>query len=181
MNSKQINFFITPDDKEKILDFLKAKGCLFLQENVAKPQEALNNNINIITENIFKVYLVREDLKENVMFKHLDSKNIFYVDILKSCVVELNLGGFYPDSDKELYRGRLYYISKYYDDDGTVVSKIEFFKNWADGIIKDFKKAFLKKFALYSESYFSQNAIEWIENNKAKKALGGLKFIIENE
>lgn len=174
MNSKQINFFITPEDKTYIADFLKTNNCLLIENNISNPQISTNSLLE--RENIFQLFFTHKNYEHKIFFKHLKEKNYYYLDIVKSCAIEFDLGGFYPYSDKELHRGRFYCVYKYYDDE-ILVSKNDNFLLWTNDVFSAFKKGFLTKKSEYMGYYFSKNAIKWVQKNNAKLLEGGLKFV----
>lgn len=176
MRSKQINFFITPDDMKEINIFLQKENCVIVRNNVSTPSMAFGYDIVNNKEQLFQVYLTKEELKSKVLFKHISSQNYYYVYDTKSDVVEFSIGGFYPYSNKELHRGRFYYVFEYYNDDGSITQKDPEFIQWADNIIKKFKKEFLKKAPEFTSDFFSDRAIDWARSNHAKPIEGGLKL-----
>jgi len=178
MRSKQINFFITPEDVPEIDIFLKEKGCVFIRNNAPSPRMAFEYDIVNNKEQVFQVYLTKEEFRNKVMFKFIDSKSYYYVYDTKSDVIEFSIGGFYPYSSRELHRGRFYYVFGYYDSEENVVQKDFEFINWADDLFKDFKKQFLKKAPELTSDFISDRAIEWAKRNHAKPMEGGQKLVI---
>ena len=178
MKSKQINFLIAPTDMIAIDEFLKKNNCLTFKRDTKELHNELNYDIVLNNEKIFQVYLCKEEYKELLSFEHIESKDYYYIDILKSYVIEFGIGGIYPYSDKILHRSRLYYIYAYYEDNKIVEKKPEYVA-WADDLLKDFKKRFLKKAPELSDDFISENCINWIKENNAKPMPGGQKFVIE--
>ena len=166
MNSKQLNFFITTQDWGEIENFLMNRNCLIVQNNIRNVQDAFERK-SILNDKGFQIYLSRLEHKEDVILKHLKSKDYYYVDILKSYTVEFSFGGVYSNR-KELRRSRFYYVTKYYDADGNVIEKDSDFIKWADSVFKDFKKTFLQRSGLDTEFLFSDSAIKWYKNNHAE-------------
>src|ERR1051326_3197739 len=115
MNSKQINFFIIPDDLQQIVRFFEQKRILIIKRNTLLP-EIVDYDLALNSEKIFQVYLSKVEFKNKISLNYLNAKNHYYVDDMRSDVIEFSIGGFYPYSDKELHRSRLYFITKYYDD-----------------------------------------------------------------
>lgn len=176
MNSLQLNFFITPDDLKEIDIFFKEQKYITIKNNVLKPEILPDYDLKgAAVEKIFEVYLTEQKFLKNISFKYLEEKNYYYVYERSSEVVQFSIGGFYPYSDKELHRSRLYYVIKYYDANDQLVSKNEEFLQWANQFFKSFKKRFLK---LSNGIYFSEKAQNWVSNNNARLVKGGLKFEI---
>jgi hypothetical protein len=179
MNSKQLNFYITDQDKIAINDFFKEKKCVLLKDNIADLHSMFLESM-LQQKGILKAYLSTEEYVNKVEYSYLESKEYHYFNIVKSLAIELDFGGFYPYSNKELHRGRLYYILKYYSESsGELVKKEDGFIAWADDIFKSFKKKFLKQSPAYSGMFFSEQCLDWINKSGAKLAGGGMKFIVD--
>ena len=178
MRSKQINFFITPDDMQEIDIFLKKENCIIVLNNVSDPDMAFGFDIVKNKEQLFQVYLTKEEFKKHISFKYISSQDYYYVYDTKSDVIEFSIGGFYPYSNKELHRGRFYYVFEYYNDDGDTTQKSIEFIQWADDIVKKFKKHFLKKAPELTSDFFSDKALSWAKSNHAKPIEGGLKLAV---
>lgn len=176
--SKQINFFITPKDLKKIDIFFKENSCLVLRNNVPSEPASFGYNIVSNTEKLFQVFLSKEEFKKTITFNYLESKEYYYVYETSSNVIEFGIGGFYPYSNKELHRSRLYFIYEYYQD-GELLKKSPEFVEWANLLMKNFKKRFLIKYPTYSNDFFSEQCINWVKLNNAKLQPGGQKFIIQ--
>jgi hypothetical protein len=112
MSSRQINFFIAPDDLIDINKFLMANECLFIKDNTPDTKNIFSDSI-IDNGKIFKIYLSKFGFSDGIEHKYLLEKNIYYVDVLRSNVIDFDLGGFYLNSKKELHRARFYYIYEY--------------------------------------------------------------------
>ncbi|HYH15714.1 MAG TPA: hypothetical protein VD794_10865, partial [Flavisolibacter sp.] len=178
MSSKQINFYKSQVDISEINNFLKSEGCHIIKSQVIDPAIIFDYDILKNEENIFQVYLYREDFRNMLEFTCLDS-NKYYVDIVKSYTIEFSLGGFYPYSGKELHQSRFYYVFEYYGKDDMIIKKSREFNSWANNILESFKVKFLKKSSLYPKLFFTQNCLSWIDKNKPILKNGGGKFVIE--
>ena len=173
--SIQKSFFIFPNELKLIDAFLKANSCLLIQKDVLKEPALLDININSSKEKTFQVYITKEQFKNKIHFKYLQSKDYYYVDVLSSYAIEFSLGGFYPFSDKELHRSRLYVITEFYEDEVLVKKSMEFL-NWAKRLIKDFQKQFLIKSLIFPNTYLSEKCLKWVSINDGKLESGGQKF-----
>lgn len=178
MKSKQINFFTTPSDKPKINAFLKANDCLLIKTNVKVAK--IDSVILLEKENIFQIFLSNREFKKEIFFKQVEDEDYYYVDVVRSLVIEFDIGGFYPYSNKELHRGRFYCITSFYEKNIVVDKDHEFIK-WMNKIFKLFQKEFLSKKNEYMGYYFSDNAIKWVQENNAQLVEGGLKFIADTK
>jgi hypothetical protein len=178
MKSKQINFFITPNDKNKISAFLKANDCLLVKTNVEAAK--IDSDISFEKKDVSQIFLSKEDFKKEIFFKQVEDRNYYYVDVVRSLVIEFDIGGFYPYSNKELHRGRFYCITSFYKEQ-KVVDKDQQFINWMNEIFKLFQKKFLFKKKEYMGYYFSDNALNWVNENNAQLVEGGLKLVAKQQ
>jgi len=177
MKSKQINFFLSPEDLPEVEAFLSERHCLILKRNDENPETFHNYDIVNNREDVFQVCLCTEEFKEKIFYKHIESTDGYFIDIPKSFCIEFSIGGFYPYSNKELHSSRFYYVFEFYKN-GRLVRKSEEFIRWADDIIKDFKNKFLIKEPKYSKDFLSVKFIEWVKMNKAAITKDGTKFIV---
>lgn len=172
-SSKQLNFFITPEDYNSVNSFLKECGAIILAAGDIGKEENISTSIIDLNEDVKQVFLTRNEFFEQVIVKTLEN-NISYYYITSSPLLEFSLGGFYPYDKKSLQRGRFYYIKAYYDSNGNFVYKSENFISWCDEIFEKFKKNFLKKYS--NDCYCSESAIKWIELNNAILNNGGQQW-----
>ena len=155
--SKQLNFFLSPGDLIEVKKFLKEEDCLILKRNSEKSTFFNEYDIEKNLENIFQVCLCKDEYKNKIFHEYIESTNSYYVDIVKSNCIEFSIGGFYPYSDKELHRSRFYFVCEYFKD-GELVKKSPEFIDWANSLMKKFKKHFLVKSLIYSNDLtFGQN------------------------
>ncbi|MBX2925100.1 MAG: hypothetical protein KF746_23060 [Chitinophagaceae bacterium] len=175
--SIQTNFFILPYELKSIDAFFKANRCLLIKKDVPKEPALLDIDISSSKEKVLQVYITKEQFKNNIHFKYLQSKDYYYVDVLSSHAIEFSLGGFYPFNDKELNRSRLYVTTEFYED-RQLVKKNADFVNWARRVVRDFKKKFLIKSPISLNNYLSEECLKWISANDAKLEAGGQKLIL---
>jgi hypothetical protein len=169
-----MNFFITPDDKSKINAFFKSNDCLVIPNHVKTKK--IESDLSLEQDNLFQIFLTTKNFKKEISFKRIEETNLYYVDVVKSLVIEFDIGGFYPFSNKELHRGRLYCVTSFYENTSLVPKDQQFIK-WMNHIFKLFPKDFLHKRNDYFGYFFSRNAIRWVDENNAQLVEGGLKFI----
>src|SRR5258706_3147274 len=146
MNSKQLNFFIVPEDIPSVDSFFNTQGIKYIRK-----KDAVNNVIHLESfpysdgEIYEQIYLTTDAFKSQV-YLDTESKWPLTVDIFKSCVLQFSPGGFYPASSKTLYQGGFYCATSYFVSNGESVAKNEHFKKWVDNLFKLFKKEFLSKY-----------------------------------
>jgi hypothetical protein len=164
MKSKQINFFIVPEDYKLINNFLSNHNCsIYLDSYIDKKLNPIKS-LPKIEEEIFQVFLSNNRFNISLITKSNEKSS--YFDIIKSDLIEFSLGGFYPYDKTILQKGRLYYISEFFEDDELKSKDLDFVE-WSDEVLKDFKKKFLKKYSNHTTIFYTENAIKWIEENQA--------------
>lgn len=178
MRSKQVNFFLAPEDLAEGIKFFADNGCEVIKRYTRKAGQPVYFDVEKNQDFVFQVCLCKSEYLETLIFTYLDTRQEYSIDTTKSNVIEFSIGGFYPYSDKELHRSRLYFVSQYYEGDG-LFQKDEEFLLWADNIFKAFKKAFLvKDKSILTDIYGTKNFIEWATKTKAVMAVDGSKFVI---
>lgn len=175
MSSKQLNFFITPDDYSKIDEFIvKQKAIIILNQDLLDDSKIILRE-KLPNDEISQVYLSLTHYLDNIIVS-TTNKGLKYFDIQKSCILEFSLGGFYPSNPNVLQRARFYYTKSYYNNNGIATGKRNDFVLWCDDFIKEFKKEFLIKYSKEEEFLYSKSAIDWIEKNEARETEGGLRW-----
>ena len=175
MNSKQLNFFIVPNDYPKINEFI------IKQEAIVLANQDISDNVKIIFRNklpdnqIFQIYLSTKNYTDDIIIS-TTSKGKKYFNIQESCILEFSLGGFYPYDTNVLQRARFYYVNSFYDKNGNMIKKRNDFTLWCDNFIQEFKKQFLIKYDREKEFLYSEFAIKWIEENEAIETEGCLQW-----
>lgn len=177
MNSKQINFFLAPEDLPKVIALINENGG-GIYKMQAGTKEPTRYNLLINEESIIQVCVCKDGRTTNLSYVYLENRKEFYIEIGKSNCIEFSVGGFYPYSDKELHRSRFYFVTKYYEGD-ELVKKDEEFLTWADDVLKKFKKQFLMKAKELSNAYVTKNFIEWVKRTEARMTPDGVKFVIK--
>ncbi|PSL22984.1 hypothetical protein [Chitinophaga ginsengisoli] len=178
MNSKQVNFFLAPEDQAEVINFFTEVGCEVVQENTRKSGQPVYFDIKKDLKDAFHLYLCTPEFLETLAFRCLECRQEYYIDILKSNAIEFSIGGFYPYSNKEIHRSRLYFVSRYCEGD-SLFQRDEEFLFWADNIFKAFKKAFLvKDKSILRDIYGTRNLINWVNRTRATMTVDGSKFIV---
>lgn len=175
MASKQLNFFITPEEHSRINNMILEKGIIVLLDEKIKSTEDFEvlNTLPDIEEEIFQVYLTSPRFIDKIFIK--STKNgIKYFEIDRSYLLEFSLGGFYPYDTTLLQRARFYYVKSFYNTYDDLEKKSNPYFEWCEDVIKTFRKEFLKRYSKEKEFFYSQSAIDWIEKNNAVETGGGL-------
>lgn len=174
MSSKQLNFFITPEDYSRINEFIiQQKAKILLNQDLSNEVDIFFRDELPDNNQIFQVYLSLNKFEDNIIIL-TTKKGLKYFDIQESCILEFSFGGFYPSNPNILQRARFYYTKSFYDNNGVATGKRNDFVLWCDDFIKEFKKEFLIKYSKEKEFLYSKSAIDWIEKNEAKETEGGL-------
>lgn len=165
MKSRQINFFITPEDNKNINKFLEEMDCIIMVEKYIAVGKNPTFELPDKSEDIFKVFLTKNEFLNDI--KITESNDSKYFDSSRSPLLEFPLGGFYPYNRKILQRARFYFELGDYDNNDIFILKSDVFINWSTNIMSNFKKRFLKKYVQGDPIYYSASAIHWIEENNA--------------
>lgn len=134
-SSKQLNFFITPEDYNSVNSFLKECGAMILANDNIGKENNISNSIIDLNDEVKQVFLTRNEFLKDVVIKTLEN-NISYYYITSSPLIEFSIGGFYPYDKNSLQSARFYYIKAYYDENGDFVSKSDDLINWFDEVFK---------------------------------------------
>lgn len=164
MKSKQLNFFITPDDYCLISQFLNDFKCELLIDRCGKSKIIKINNLNQLETGVFQLFLCPEGYGNKVFTT--GENDLEHINIFNSYVVQFSLGGFYPYDKNILQKGRLFFTQGFFEGENFVNKESDFLK-WGSSLINKFKNEFLKKNVLEDNYYYSDNAIQWIKENKA--------------
>lgn len=176
MNSKQVNFFLAPEDLPRVIAFINENGGVIYKRDANTKDKPVSYDLLLNEESIIQVCFCKEGQETLLSFVYLEKRNEFYINTDESNCIEFSIGGFYPYSDKELHRSRFYFVTKYYEGD-ELVGKDEEFLTWADNILKKFKKQVLIKSKELSGNYVTEKFIEWVKQTAAKPTTDGTKFI----
>jgi hypothetical protein len=113
MRSKQLNFFILPEDWVEINLFLYEAGASILSVPITSIDDLFNNMRRDDIES-HQVYLTNQQPGKGIVLK--PDRSGYYIDIVRSNVVQFTRGGFYPNSNKTLHRARFYTVLGYEEE-----------------------------------------------------------------
>lgn len=181
--SRQVNFFLHPNDQKDFDTLLKSFG-----EVVLIPYHHHDNKISTVGDTIIhdlkkegsRIYLVRpQDFKE-IKLEYYQNFNCWFVADNKLPVLHFDRSVF---KDNKIHSGRLYFQPQFVDN-MQWNKKSDDFINWADNIIKTLRRK-LKKYKHkmgkyeYTE-YLGEAALKWLIDNKAEVSAGGHELIPSN-
>lgn len=179
MSSKQLNFYITPEEHERINKFIIKKGAIVLLNEKISSDSKIELLREIPKNDVFQLYLTNNEFVKKIKINTTKDNHIKYFDIDESYVMEFDLGGFYPYDRNILHRGRFYYVKSFWNEKDVLEKKSNDFTLWCDDFIKDFRKEFLERFSKEKTFFYSDSAIKWIEDNNASEAGGGQQWKVK--
>ncbi len=181
MNSKQINFFLLPEEKNNIINYFRNLDVIIIPNKIDKNnylnKEYLIESNLFLNENkfMFQFILTNCNFITKVALNENAETKLLSVDMFKSYSVELTLDFFYLKNKVEINSSRLYFITKYWEN-LKLINKSDEFVSWANNLIKNFKKNFLDSEFDKSGFYISTgikslevtNSFEIYHGNKLK-------------
>ncbi|HPS89446.1 MAG TPA: hypothetical protein PLC35_05675 [Methanosarcina vacuolata] len=168
MKSNQINFFTLPEELLKFEEILLKHDALFIKQPIYDLNDIYTNTtLYEKHESQFsKIYLTTKEFRKNIIIEKVEKQSYYLVNVLLSEVVEFSRGGFLHNNFNRLERGRLYYISSYFENNLQVEKSAEFIK-WANTITSIIKREILTKRKTNSVSYLSKKVEDWMVVNNA--------------
>jgi len=177
--SKQMNFFILPDDLPHIYDFYDSNDIKYIIDKKKNTEDLVFRDFPYVHGKSYeRIYLTSAQFTDRIYFIYNKDQVDNSLDREKSYVLEFNPGGFFPSSDKVLHRARFYCKTDYFVSNNERVVKDEKFKSWVDKIFRQFKKRFLIKTEYDKSILFSENALTWMKENNGKIDVPFLKITI---
>ena len=155
MRGRQINVYLTPEDSDllekhirSLVDFIAFEWCA----SDSSVQRLLNTGIPKMGKSWLTIGLTRPEDIGNLVLRPMENRESSSVDILRSPAIEFTRCFF---DGKVLRRGRLYYISEYYEQ-ARAVRKSDRFISWAGEVFKGSKSMLIRDSNL--ESYVGPHA-----------------------
>jgi len=163
MNSRQINFYLTSRDLLGLENQLRTKTEFLIVESVtrqARPEILDSLAIRNPEQDRLKICLVQRTKLDEIRLRDVPGQELKFVDELRSPVVEFIRC---YETKKKIRAGRLYFVSRYFDPDGHLVSKDSGFVQWADGLLNLAKRRLRKdESSIY---YYGQEAYDLRQTN----------------
>ncbi|MEM7184693.1 MAG: hypothetical protein AAF518_27610 [Spirochaetota bacterium] len=119
MKSKQINFFLTPEDVEEVNHYLKEKNLLVSPQPLPAKTVTLVDSLLVRNlDNDFQVrgqkYIFRAEDKQHVKVEYIAQQDYYSIEITNSPVIEF----LYPSYKPNLIRpGRVYFVKNALNQD----------------------------------------------------------------
>jgi hypothetical protein len=182
MNSTQLNFFIVPSDWPAIMEFLNSYDIKLINEPILNPQSLKLLSVNSNAERQYPktLILTHSSFHEYLFFDYKEGTNSYSINRLKSYILEFSPGGFFPNDQYTLHRGRFYCVTRFYATNGEQIEKSRDFLDWAKRINKSFKKQFLMKNGDEKIILFSHETMKWIHEKRGQIDTAYLKIKFSN-
>lgn len=179
MNSKQLNFFLAPEDLPFIYDFFNRMEVKYVRINKYDPEDINFESFPFRHGSAYEqIFITQMEFSSKIYARLSGIASEYRLDLEKSFVLEFTPGGIYPSSAHILNRGSFYCKTSYFVSNGESVAKTDEFKKWVDKFFKAFKKEFLVKSNEVSWMFFSHRTIEWMNKRGAvvDKAMFKISF-----
>ena len=139
---RQIQIYVTNDDLAVLQDAISATGpVIFLKSEWTSPEPEPVSTLRIVKrcDEPWALYMCRKNDVSAIRTIHVPSQCYWRPDVLTSPVIELDRSLF---DDVVCTRGRLYYVTGYFDDDGNWLEKPQDFLDWAGSVTRVTRRAF---------------------------------------
>jgi hypothetical protein len=83
MNSKQVNFFLAPEDLPRVIAFINENGGLIYKGETNTKDKPVRYNLLSNEEGIIQVYVCKEG-RNTLSFRYLENRKEFYIEIGES-------------------------------------------------------------------------------------------------
>ncbi len=181
--SRQINFFLHPDDQTDFNEFLKSFGDFKIL-----PYYHFDNKVSTRNDTILrdikkegaKVYLIRAEDLTDIPLRHIEKFKYWLIEDDRLPAIEF---GRCILRENKIMSGRLYFRTHYYEGQ-DYIQKSEQFIKWADKIIKSARRKLISHKVSQGKYtytyYFGDNAMRWYKDNKAEIGGAGHALISNN-
>lgn len=161
--SKQVNFFITPNDYKELFELVDSDDNLLLlkHRDLMKAGYPVDDFISFIEREV-KFYLSKELLFDKVVWESDGQSKYIYPSIAESPIIEFGCPRIF---DQTLKRGRIYFTEWYHDRCEGRIKKEHRFLKWANRIFRNLKKSYSK---IDTVNYASKSAIKLLESGYKK-------------
>lgn len=142
--ARQVNFFLLPEDASEIEQLIRSYAPVrILRRNTKNAKFVEANTLVFDTQKQPELFfaLAREPDLRLISNREVTLGERYVVDTLRSPVVEFTSCFF---DDAILRRGRMYFTSGYYDENGEWVTKDEMFVSWATKLLSKVRRKLVK-------------------------------------
>jgi len=158
---KQVNFYLIPSDILMLESKLREVGpLLVLHSRSDVPRPRVLESLEHMEQGKLWLYffLVRPENLDEVVMRHVPAQGYWVVDELKSPVIQLNRSFF---DGKNLRRGRIYFIERYFGENREMVHKPDAFRAWAKAILDKAKRNLVK----IGPEYIGADTKTWLDTS----------------
>ena len=173
MKSKQINFFVLPEELHILHDYLVESGWAIAPVELTAPslEDVLLSDFDQLPIGE-SVYLFRTEDEENLQFEayevevanedgEIEMETRYAIDQMVSPVIEWWLPEM-EEQNKRLKRGRLFFVKSYFEGEENI-EKEEFTKE-ADKLFRWFRKHYPRvKFPELKSFHITEPVTQWME------------------
>ncbi len=183
MTSKQLNFFMMPDDLVGFENEFSNFGALFIRQPLPSPTLTFKDSIGYSNGEFAKIFLTTQTFTNKVIIRKIENKKYYLIDDLRSPVIEFSRG---VKNEGIVQRSRLYFTKEYYNENGHLVEKDRRFTTWASSLLKAIKTHFLVQYGGEKNILYTSTMIEWMEKtgwemNTAGTAICSKRLVDESE
>lgn len=142
MQSHQLNFFLGPEDQE-ILEkcFIECGEFMIMRPRNISSLCVLSTTIIIdFGKSELRVLLARKADLEYIKFRPVQTTGMNSANDISNPVIEYDRCYV---GDNFIRRGRLYFVAKYFDEDGELIRKPADYLRWAKCILRKVKSKLL--------------------------------------
>jgi hypothetical protein len=133
---RQINFFLGAADQAPFEASLRSLGdfaVLGSRSPSPMPLRLCSTVVETFGEELLRVYLARPQDVDQLHYRLIGNGTEYTPDVLRDPVIEFDRCFV---SDGFIRRGRLYYVSGYFDEANRKIRKSEAFIEWADRVMR---------------------------------------------
>lgn len=165
MIGRQINFYLSNDDLDKIENYLKQNNFKIISYAMPTPEVKELDSLKA-KKGEFTKFVVQESQIENIKSKFYEARNEYVVDIY-SPLIQFSASA-YDESANEFRRGRLYYVPQILTNENWQFQNEDFLKS-AEKLFRWFKRNFKKiDDNIFYGFYASDNVVNMVKNHHAK-------------
>jgi hypothetical protein len=163
--SKQISFFLTPQDFVILEDTLRNKTDFVIISSDSSDEKPIllpTLEVKEMGKEDLTVNFVRQQDLEKVIFDKVN-ENRYFIDVLFSPIIEVTRCYITKGTFRS---GRMYFTTGYYDKNGLWKNKNEDFLNWAQKVFNLTKKSLIRNKEI--DAYTGEEAKKLLDAGKVK-------------
>jgi len=136
MKSKQHNFNSNFSTLKKFEEFILSNGLIILNIPVKELQVTQSQTIFQNDDKLWPLkYITAPELADKIEYKFVSEQNYYTIDVIKSPVIELLIPQLINNTLPE-QKCRIYFITEFFDEKGTLMKKDKLFLENAEKVLK---------------------------------------------